>query len=46
MGFEDFDTFVQYTGMLIEGTNWDSVGINKRIRSPLNILKFHFTYYD
>ncbi len=27
MGFEDFDTFVKYTGMLIEGTNWDSVGI-------------------
>ncbi len=24
---EDFDTFVQYTGMLIEGTDWDRVGI-------------------
>lgn len=28
MGFEDFDTFVQYTGMLIEDTDWDSAGIH------------------
>ncbi len=25
--FENFDAFVKYTGMLIEGTNWDRVGI-------------------
>ena len=26
--FEDFDTFVRFTGMLIEGTYWDAVGIH------------------
>ena len=25
--FEDFDTFVRFTGMLIEETDWDRVGI-------------------
>ena len=25
--FTDFDNFLKFTGMLIEGTNWDSVGI-------------------
>ena len=26
--FEDFATFVRFTGMLIEGTDWDRVGIH------------------